>query len=99
MIYTRNMQKAIRSVSIPHEFMIDIMEYDLDPKNPFISIRFYESQWEYYNDSERYDCAIYLGKIQKILTSYGIKVTLEPCIDTGNTVPDKFKTKGNGFLK
>jgi hypothetical protein len=39
MIYTRNMQKAIRSVSIPHEFMIDIMEYDLDPKNPFISIR------------------------------------------------------------
>lgn len=99
MIYTLGMKKAVRSIKPPHEFVIDIVEYDLDPQNRFIAVRFYESQWSYYNESERIRCVAYLEKIRKALTSFGVKVTLEPVIDTGDTLPSKLKTRGNGFLK
>ena len=98
-MYTQEMQKALRSIKPPHDFVIDIVKYDLDPKMPFLSVRFYESQWNYYTEKERLDCVAYLARIRKILTSFGVKVTLEPVIDTGDTIPDKLKTRANGLRK
>lgn len=99
MIYTLAMQKAVKSIKPPHEFVIDIVEYDLDPQNRFLAVRFYESQWSYYNETERLHCVAFLEKVRKALTSFGVRVTLEPVIDTGDTIPSRLKTRGNGFLK
>lgn len=96
MIYTSQMRAAVKSIKVPHEFIIDIVEYDLKG-HEFIAIRFYESQWEYYNESERLRCALYLNKIKSIIESFGVRVTLEPVIDTGNNLPTKKKIRGKGI--
>ncbi len=95
MIYTEQVRRAVNSIKPPHEFIVDIVEYNLDPKNPFIGLRFYESQWNYFSESERLRCISYLEKLKSILTGYGISATLEPVIDTGETIPEKFKRKRN----
>jgi hypothetical protein len=98
MIYTHQMREAVRNVKPPHEFVVDIIEYDMGP-TPFLGIRFYESQWEYYNEKERLDCVIYLEKIRKIIRSFGVNVTLDPVIDTGNSIPSSKKVRGKGVSK
>jgi hypothetical protein len=82
MIYTPRMREDVRSVKIPNDFKIDIVEYDLEPK--FIAIRFYESQWRHFNENERMKCIMYLDKIKMILEGYGVLVTLEPVSDIEN---------------
>ena len=79
MLYTPQMKEAVRKQKPPHDFAIDIIEYDLDPK--FIGIRFYESQWKRYNDKERLKCILYLDTIKSIIESHGVRVTLEPVSD------------------
>lgn len=96
MIYTNRMREAVRSIKPPHEFIIDIVVYD-EVQPAFLAIRFYESQWEYYNEKERLDCIIYLEKVRKILTSFGVSVTLDPIMDTGNNLPTKKKVRGKGI--
>lgn len=98
MIYTPKLKASIDSIRPPHEFVIDIVEYNL-PGNDFLGIRFYESQWEYYNEKERLDCLLYLSKVRDIIRSFGIQVTLEPVIDTGNNLPTKKKVRGKGVSK
>lgn len=98
MIYTRKMQEAVRSIKAPHEFIIDIFEYELKGHG-FLAIRFYESQWEYYNENERLNCILYLSKVKSILEGFGVRVTLEPVIDTGNNLPTKKKVRGKGIMK
>lgn len=98
MIYTREMQNVVKSIRPPHEFVVDIVEYDLKG-HQFISLRFYESQWEYYNENERLNCVLYLDKIKRILERFGVRVTLEPVIDTGNSLPTKKKVRGKGITK
>lgn len=78
-IYTPKMREEIRKYKPPHDFVIDIIEYDLNPK--FLAIRFYESQWKRYNDAERLKCILYLDTIKTLLESYGVMVTLEPVSD------------------
>lgn len=89
MMYTPAMRRAIHELRPPHDFAIEIVEYEYEPR--FMAVRMFESQWEYYTEKERLDCLKYLAKVRKILTSNGDPVTLEPVIDTGNTLPDKFK--------
>ena len=98
MIYTEQMKTAVRSVRPPHEFTIDIVVYDMG-KHPYLGIRFYESQWEYYNEKERLDCITYLNKIRKIIRSFDVNVTLDPVIDTGNSIPSNKKVRGKGVSK
>jgi hypothetical protein len=96
MIYTPHIRSSVNSIKPPHEFVIDIVEYDMKG-HQFIGIRFYESQWEYYNEKERLDCIIYLSKVKSIIESFGIRVTLDPVIDTGNNLPTKKKIRGKGI--
>jgi len=98
MIYTKEMQNVVKSIRPPHEFVVDIVEYDLKG-HQFISLRFYESQWEYYNENERLNCVLYLDKIKRILERFGVRVTLEPVIDTGNSLPTQKKVRGKGITK
>lgn len=84
------MRKAVRSVSIPHEFVVDIMEYDQYP--PFIGLRFYQSQWDYYNETERLRCIEYLLKLKKIFADFGVKTTLDPIADDGQNLPTREKS-------
>jgi hypothetical protein len=93
MIYTPKIRSAIKSIPVPHDFIVDFIEYDIDPKHPFMSLRFYESQWAWFSEKERLDCIDYLNRVRNILTSFGISVTLEPTIDSGETLPDKFKSQ------
>lgn len=97
MIYTPKIRESIRSIKPPHDFIIDIVEYNDNFKYPFLSIRFYESQWEYYSEKERLDCLLYIADIRDIIRSFGINVTLEPIIDTGNTLPTNKKIRGKGI--
>lgn len=90
-LYTSKMREALHQIKVPHDFTIDIFEYDLEP--PFLAIRFYESQWLHYNDSERLRCIMYLDKVKTLLESYGVLVTLEPIIDDGIVIPKK-KVRG-----
>lgn len=87
MIYTSEMRKAVRSVSAPHGFVVDFMEYDMYP--PFIGLRFYQSQWDYYSETERLACIEYLIKLRNIFTGFGIKTTLDPIADDGQNLPTR----------
>lgn len=92
MIYTPQVRQAVKSVPVPHGFIVDFIEYDIDPAYPFMGLRFYESQWNWFNEKERLDCINYLNQVRQILTSFGISATLEPTIDSGETLPEKFKS-------
>lgn len=90
MIYTENMRRAVKSVPAPHDFVMDVVEYDQYP--PFLGLRFYQSQWDYYNETERLACAMYLVKIRQMLMGFGVDVTLDPIADDGKNLPTKRKS-------
>jgi len=98
MIYTPGMKNAVQQFKPPHEFIIDIVEYDMKG-HEFIGIRFYESQWEYYNEQERLACIEYLNKVKKTIEGFGVRVTLDPVIDTGNNLPTNKKIRGKGITR
>lgn len=79
MLYTPKMKEEIKKIKCPYDFIVDIVEYDLNPK--FIGLRFYESQWKRFNDKERLACILYLDTIKGIIESQGVRVTLEPVSD------------------
>lgn len=98
MIYNQRIKSAVHAIKPPHEFVIDIIEYDMQD-HQFLGIRFYESQWEYYNEKERLDCILYLDKVKSIIESFGVRATLDPVIDTGNNLPTKKKVRGKGITQ
>jgi hypothetical protein len=75
-MYTDEMKKSIRTIKIPKEFKVDILDYDT-----FLTVQFYESQWKHYSDSERFQCVQYLLKVKSILESLGARVALDPVLD------------------
>jgi hypothetical protein len=79
MIYTPKIKSQVRSIAVPVNFVMDIVEYDMKP--PYIGLRFYESHWRHMNDKERIKCIVYLQKIKKIIEAYGVMVTLDPVYD------------------
>lgn len=80
-VYTPQIKRQVDSIAIPDYFVMDIVEYDFDPKNPYIGLRFYESHWRHMSDRERLKCIEYMSKIKKIFEAYGINVTLDPVYD------------------
>jgi hypothetical protein len=79
MIYTPQIKSEVKSVPVPHDFVMDIVEYDFSP--PYIALRFYESHWRHLSEKQRIKCALYLDKIKKTIESHGINVTLDPVYD------------------
>lgn len=89
MLYTQQVKSRVHEIKVPHEFIVDIVEYNMNP--PFLSLRFYESQWMHYTEAERLTCIKYIEQVRKVLTGFGINSTIEPIIDTGESLPDKYK--------
>jgi hypothetical protein len=79
MIYTPQIKSEVKSIPVPHDFVMDIVEYDFEP--PYIALRFYESHWRHLSEKQRIKCALYLDKIKKIIESRGVNVTLDPVYD------------------
>lgn len=79
MIYTPKIKQEVHTVSVPANFVMDVVEYDMYP--PYIGLRFYESHWRHMSDEERLKCISYLQKVKKIIESHGIPVTLDPVYD------------------
>ena len=77
MIYTPDVAAAIRSIPIPVEMTIDIVDY-----GDYLGIRFYESEWSHISESERLKMAMYFQAVKKMLEKGGIKSTLDPIYDT-----------------
>jgi hypothetical protein len=78
-IYTEKIRTEVKSVSVPKDFVMDIVEYDFYP--PYIALRFYESHWRHMSEKERVKCALYMDKIKKIIEAHGVNVTLDPVYD------------------
>jgi len=76
-MYTDLMRKSVKSIPIPNDFRVDILDY-----GQFITVQFYESQWRYYSEKERLQCIIYLNKVKKVLEKLGASVALDPILDT-----------------
>lgn len=77
MIYTPEVAAAIRSIPMPIEMTVDIIDYD-----NYIGIRFYESEWSHLSESERLKMAMYFQAVKKMLERGGISATLDPVYDT-----------------
>lgn len=77
--YTPKMKQEIKSLRVPSDFVMDIVEYDFHP--PYLALRFYESHWRHMSEKERIKCVIYMTQVKKIIESYGVNVTLDPVYD------------------
>jgi hypothetical protein len=75
-MYTNLMKQAVKTIKIPKDFKIDIVDYDT-----FLTIQFYESQWKHYSETERFLCIQYLNKVKKTLENLGARVALDPILD------------------
>lgn len=79
MIYTPAMKAEVHKIRVPHDFQMDIVEYDFG--QPFIALRFFESHWRYYTDNDRADVLLYMNAVKEIIEAYGVPVTLDPVYD------------------
>lgn len=75
-MYNEVMQRAFKSIPVPKDFNVHIVDYDT-----FLTIRFYESQWRHYTESERFKCASYLLQVKAALEKLGARVALDPVLD------------------
>ena len=76
MIYTPDVAAAIRSIPMPVEISVDIVDY-----GDYLGIRFYESEWAHLSESERLKMAMYFQALKKMLEKGGIQSTLDPVYD------------------
>lgn len=75
-IYTPEVSAAIRSIPMPVEMSVDIVDY-----GTYLGIRFYESEWSHLSESERMKMAIYFQAVKKMLERGGVSSTLDPIYD------------------
>jgi hypothetical protein len=76
MIYTPEVSMAIRSIKMPVEISVDIVDY-----GTYLGIRFYESEWSHIDEPERLKMAMYFEAVKKMLKNAGIESTLDPIYD------------------
>jgi hypothetical protein len=75
-MYNEIMKKAFKSIPVPKDFDVHIVDYDT-----FLTLRFYESQWGHYSETERFKCAVYLLNVKSTLEKLGARVALDPVLD------------------
>jgi hypothetical protein len=76
MIYTPEVSAAIRSVKMPVEMTVDIVDF-----GSYLGIRFYESEWAHISEDERIKMAMYFQALKKMLKNANIEATLDPVYD------------------
>lgn len=76
MIYTPEVSAAIRSIKMPVEMTVDIVDF-----GSYLGIRFYESEWSHISENERVKMAMYFQAIRKMLKNANIESTLDPVYD------------------
>jgi hypothetical protein len=76
MIYTPEVSAAIRSVKMPVDMTVDVIDY-----GSYLGIRFYESEWSHISEGERMKMAMYFEVVRKMLKNGGINSTLDPVYD------------------
>lgn len=76
MIYTPEVSAAIRSIPMPVEMSVDIVDY-----GTYLGVRFYESEWKHLSEGERVKMAVYFQAIKKMLERGGVQSTLDPIYD------------------
>lgn len=76
MIYTPDVAAAIKTIPMPVEMTVDIVDY-----GQYLGIRFYESEWNHISDNERLKMAMYFEAIKKMLKRGGVLSTLDPVYD------------------
>lgn len=77
MIYTPIASAAVRSVPMPVEMSIDIIDM-----GTYVALRFYESEWAHISEPERMKMAMYFQAVRKILKGLSIESTLDPVYDS-----------------
>lgn len=76
MIYTPDVAAAIKSIPMPVEMTVDIVDY-----GHYLGIRFYESEWAHISEGERLKMAMYFEAVKKMLQRGGVASTLDPVYD------------------
>jgi len=76
MIYTPEISMAVRSIKMPVEMTVDIVDF-----GEYLGIRFYESEWDHIGEPERIKMAAYFELVRRTLKSVGINSTLDPIYD------------------
>lgn len=78
MIYTPDVAAAIKSIPMPVEMDVDVIDYGM-----YLGLRFYESQWAHLNEDERLKMGMYFEAVRKMLRRGGVPSTLDPVYDKG----------------
>lgn len=76
MIYTPDVAAAIKSIPMPVEMSVDIVDY-----GQYLGLRFYESEWRHLSEGERTKMAMYFQAVKKMLEKGGVNATLDPVYD------------------
>ena len=76
MIYTPDVAAAVKSIPMPVEMAVEIVDY-----GHYLGIRFYESEWSHLSEGERTKMAMYFQAVRKMLERGGVQSTLDPVYD------------------
>jgi hypothetical protein len=70
--YTEEMKKAVHQVKKPSMLLMDIVMYP-----DFLALRLYEDNFLQFEGTKKEMVIDYVGKIQRLLESYGVRCELE----------------------
>ena len=77
MIYTPIASAAVRSIPMPVEMRVDVVDMDT-----YVALRFYESEWSHLSEGERFKMGMYFEAVRKMLLGLSINSTLDPVYDS-----------------
>jgi hypothetical protein len=72
-IYTPDVSMGLKALPQPVDMTVDIVDY-----GRYLGIRFYEADWHYLSENERYKMGAYFELVRRYLKSKGIDSTLDP---------------------
>jgi hypothetical protein len=70
--YTQEMSKKIKEIPKPGMLLMDIVQYP-----DFLAIRLYEDNFIQFDGSAKERVIDYIGKVKKLIESYGVRCELE----------------------
>jgi hypothetical protein len=71
--YTKEMSLKIRDLKKPvPDLMLDVVQYP-----EFLAVRLYEDNFVQYEGSKKEQVIDYVGKVKKLIESYGVRCELE----------------------